>query len=695
MTAPALRLAVPLAVGIVASSAGIPLPAAIGVVAFGVVLYAAMTLLSRTPTRRYAMRSWWSIPLSLVAFGLGITTAILHQPPRLNLAHVNGRTALLSVDDVTRRDFSMTLHTSLLTIEGDTVPTGHRLLITTRGCDYTLMPGMTVGLRLNLSPITNMGNPDEYDYAGLMLRRGFRYRQHVTFNEMRVVTIKGHDIPWRTRLTRWRWQLEQQVLQTPVSATTQQLVIAMLLGDSRLIDADIRQTFTRAGVAHILALSGLHMVLVTWLAWLLLLPLDLLLLRRVRLLLTIVLMADYAVFTGLSPSVLRASIMIAMAIASELLYRRSSPVNALGVAALCILVVDPSQLQGAGFQLSFITMAALLVALPRGEATQSGIWAIRLKSAIMATVVAIVATLLVSVHHFNTISVVSIVANVLISPLVPVVMGLASVFALLSAAGLEFAPVSQATDAVCRLMEWIATQTASLPGGHFDGLYASEATAILYVVAVALLCWWLHSRGRAMLIATAVVTLAMVVSMVLTRLNTPSKGVIVINDYTHTPIFSYNGSEGLLWIPDDGDSTAVLRDKFINAHRAMLARRGIRQLTCVNGKDTLSRDDMTIRPPYASLQGFRMVALQHREWMREGALLPIHTDVAVLTKSFRGSIQLLNRYYSPSCVISSRALPTDSAKLLNCPHIVMEQTGGVVLSDINKKTRIYLHASTK
>lgn len=685
MNAPALRLAVPLAIGIAATSAGVSLPAAVGVVAVGVLLLAAITMLSRSPARRYALRRWWGLPAALIAMGLGMGTAILHRPPSMDLHRVNGRTALLSIDEVTRRDFGMTLSTSLLSIEGDTVATGHRLLVTTSGCDYTLLPGATVALRLNLSPITNLGNPDEYDYAALMLRRGFRYRQHVTSDEMHVVTAQGRAMPWRTRLTRWRWQLEQRILLARVGSATHQLVIAMLLGDSRLIDPEVRQAFTSAGVAHVLALSGLHMVLVAWLVWLLLLPLDLLRLRRVRLLLTIVLMTAYALFTGLSPSVMRAVVMLALAIAAQLLHRRTTPVNALGVAAVLILLADPAQLHGAGFQLSFLTMAALLVALPRGQAARNGFWADWAKSAIMATLVAVVATMLVTAHHFNTVSVVSMVANVLISPLVPVAMALASVFTLLCAAGLEFAPLNQATDALCRLMEWIATQASSLPGGHIDGLYVSGVTAMLYVVAVALLCWWLHARRRALLSATAVVTLAMVASMVVTRLNTPSKGVMVINDFNHTPIFSYNGSDAVLWIPDDNDSTAVVREKFMTAHRAMLARRGIRRLTCVSGSDTLCRGGISIRPPLAALHGLRMVVLQHRRPLREGALLPIHTDVAVLTKTFDGSVRLLKSCYSPSRVVTWRALPADSARLLGCRYEVLEQAGCVVLDGIDKK----------
>ena len=66
-------------------------------------------------------------------------------------------------------------------------------------------------------------------------------------------------------------------------------------------------------------------------------------------------------FTGLSPSVVRATVMIGFVFASLIFYRRSVSLNALAMAALVILLFSPSALYSVGFQLSFLTVATVLL----------------------------------------------------------------------------------------------------------------------------------------------------------------------------------------------------------------------------------------------------------------------------------------------------------------------------------------------
>ena len=108
-------------------------------------------------------------------------------------------------------------------------------------------------------------------------------------------------------------------------------------------------------------MSGLHVAVITLIIWFLLFPLDYLRGKKLRLVLTLVILVGYDLLTGMSPSVIRATVMIAFVFMSMIFYRKSTPLNAVATAALAILVFSPSALYSVGFQLSFITVVALIV----------------------------------------------------------------------------------------------------------------------------------------------------------------------------------------------------------------------------------------------------------------------------------------------------------------------------------------------
>lgn len=137
---------------------------------------------------------------------------------------------------------------------------------------------------------------------------------------------------------------------------------AMLLGDAGGMPEDWRQWMNRGGVAHLLAVSGLHVAL--WFV----------LLRRLiqplharpwqRLLLLTALLMLYALLTGLRDSVLRASVMLLTLETARVARRKADPLTSLALAAGIILLFRPLDLFSAGFQLSFGAVLGLCLVKP-------------------------------------------------------------------------------------------------------------------------------------------------------------------------------------------------------------------------------------------------------------------------------------------------------------------------------------------
>jgi competence protein ComEC len=133
---------------------------------------------------------------------------------------------------------------------------------------------------------------------------------------------------------------------------------AVLLGDRSALDSDTIENFRRTGLYHLLVISGLHVGLLVMVAALLLRLLRLS--ETWRSALVMLFLLGYAVLVEQRAPTLRATLMIFLYLASRLLYREKSGLNAIGLAALVLLLHRPTWLFESGFQLSF--SAALLIA---------------------------------------------------------------------------------------------------------------------------------------------------------------------------------------------------------------------------------------------------------------------------------------------------------------------------------------------
>lgn len=153
------------------------------------------------------------------------------------------------------------------------------------------------------------------------------------------------------------------------------VLVAMVLGDRRGLDQGLRGAFADSGVAHVLAVSGLHIGLVAWLCFGLLRRLLSLcgpLARRidaeiVAAPLAAILAIAFALITGARISTLRAVAVATIVLAGLARARRVRVIDALGVVAVALVLADPQVVTEVSFQLSFAAATTLSIALGRRE----------------------------------------------------------------------------------------------------------------------------------------------------------------------------------------------------------------------------------------------------------------------------------------------------------------------------------------
>lgn len=201
------------------------------------------------------------------------------------------------------------------------------------------------------------------------------------------------------------------------------ILAALTLGERSELSEDVRTRFTTAGVAHILALSGLHMGCLTLLLLSLLRPLQRWGSVGTGLSACILIggLWGYAFFTGLSPSVVRAACMCSLLGLGTALGRERLSLNVIAATAFFMLLIWPEWLMNVGFQLSFAAVLFIRWWHPWWNAW----WHPRsrvVRSVWMATTVSLVAqlgTLPLVLHYFGTFPVLFLPSNLLLLPLVP------------------------------------------------------------------------------------------------------------------------------------------------------------------------------------------------------------------------------------------------------------------------------------
>jgi competence protein ComEC len=342
--------------------------------------------------------------------------------------------------------------------------------LTAYGPTPPLAAGQRLAAEARLDQPVGFRNPGTFDYAERLRRRGITVVG--TVRGERITALDAGGPGWPTRLKNQAVAAMREAL-PPTSAA---LLAGLLLGERTDLPPDVDAAFRRAGVYHVLAVSGFNVALVASTTWALLAfaraP------RRIAALGALVVVVGFAAVVGPQPSVLRATLMAVLVLLALLLERDASVLNGLALAALVILAVRPADLYDPGFQLSFAATAGIVLApMPRG----------RLTSALAVSAAAQLAVLPISLAHFNQLSTIGILANLAVVPLA----GLATVLGLVAvAAGVASAALATwllaATWPVLLLLRGAVAVAAAVPGAVVHLPAPSPLAIACYVAALAL-----------------------------------------------------------------------------------------------------------------------------------------------------------------------------------------------------------------
>ncbi|MFA6822316.1 MAG: ComEC/Rec2 family competence protein, partial [Geobacter sp.] len=320
------------------------------------------------------------------------------------------------------------LHLERIVMAGGEIAVDGRLLVTIAKGEGSWLSGDRIRLRGSLRKPRRLGLPGEFDYPRYLRL----HRIDATFwvaDARQVLLMRAAAVSsWQRLLDGAAYRCDQLIRNAVPDPDTAAVVMALVTGSQSALSPELKAAYARAGVSHILSISGFHVAVIAatlaqllqwvglrwqWLA----LRFNV---RQVALLATLPAMIGYLVFTGAAPATTRSVIMLAAVLLALWAERESQVLDALLLAAFLLLVYDPVVLFDISFQLSFLSLWGIVVLTPLlvypFKDRLSG-WRRQLALFFAASLAAILATAVPTLVTFHQASFTGLLANLVVVPL--------------------------------------------------------------------------------------------------------------------------------------------------------------------------------------------------------------------------------------------------------------------------------------
>ena len=396
-------------------------------------------------------------------------------------------------------------------------PCRGRVLVFVDGDCSHLRPGDALRVFGEIALFSAPSNPGEVDRRSVYRQR--RLHARVSCDSIDQLILLGSAPSPAQRLYRLIASIGsrgRELLLEHIDGSSGSLSAALVMGKREFVDESTRDLLLVTGTAHLLSVSGLHLAIVVaiagWLATLVRLPLSL----KIVWILSICFL--YTAITGARPPVVRAAILVGTLMIALWMRRSGQPVNTLSLAALILMAINPQLLFNVGVQLSFLAVVTLLTCHgPQGSGPASLQEVFRREAQLQilldssrsptsravitgyrwlgqavwfsCCVTAITAPLVW--QHFHVVTPISVVTNVILSPLLFLALASGVTTVLV---GLLFEPCAIAPASVCgwtmEVIQQVVETAASIPGSHVWLPAPPTPWVATYYGVVTATMWW-------------------------------------------------------------------------------------------------------------------------------------------------------------------------------------------------------------
>ncbi len=261
---------------------------------------------------------------------------------------------------------------------------------------------------------------DGFDYGKYLARNGLCGVAYLYGNNIKYLsTEQPSGFIQRSYLLRDKLIRQFEIIGLKGSQLA--IISAITLGEKGLLSNDVRDTFSAAGVSHILVVSGMHVGFI----FLIIMWLMSIMSHRYRWILIsfgLLILWSYALLTGLAPSVVRATFMFSMMLLFRIMGEKYSIKHALCLSATILILINPNVLFNVGFQLSYLAVCGIVYFYPLLYKRISTLKSRSLRwilSSVAVTLSAQIFTLPIVIYNFHQFPIYFIISNLFVTIFAP------------------------------------------------------------------------------------------------------------------------------------------------------------------------------------------------------------------------------------------------------------------------------------
>ncbi|MDI3534449.1 MAG: competence protein ComEC [Thermosediminibacterales bacterium] len=393
---------------------------------------------------------------------------------------------IICEDPVFKKDRVVyTLQTQKVEIGRKSLEVSGRVRVTVKITDFQKNNmyrfGDLIKIKGKLCEPSGQRNPGGFNYSDFLFQRGISLMVYTRdFNtellgRNELGFFKGIMFKLRDRLS--------AAVTTGVKSENAAILNGILFGLKSNISEKVYSCFADAGIIHILAVSGLHVWFITAIFYWLFGKLKI---RSEYLKVCLILLGIfcYVFITGARPSVIRAGIMAGMTVLGRYSLRQTDMLTSLSLAGLVILVFNPMSLFSIGFQLSFAATFGIIFLFSYINSLFRFLPE-KIRGLVSVTTAAQLGVLPLTLYYFNTVSLVSVVTNLLIVPVVGLIVGIGFFSAVLGQIHhFVVLPLNKVNDVLLDYMVYMAKVLSDLPYSTVDLPAPSPLSILLYYLLI-------------------------------------------------------------------------------------------------------------------------------------------------------------------------------------------------------------------
>jgi len=388
--------------------------------------------------------------------------------------------------------------------------------------DYIVLKGRFI-------PFSKPDHQFAFDYSTYLKNHRITFR--IISNEYRVCPAIANSLNVIIQVEKLKEYISTTFKQYGLAKNENAILNALFLGDKSKLSYEQKDAFSDAGAMHLLAVSGLHVGII----YLLLLGI----LRMLNLKdgskwiagFVIITLWMYALITGFSPSVLRASIMFTILEIGRLSQLKTGIFNLLGASMFIILLIEPLAFFNIGFWLSHCAVASIVCFYPKINnwicfrfPPFKWIWSI-----VAVSLSAQIGTLPISIYAFHEFPLYFLLANVLLIPIVTPLLVMAVLASVFSTFPIILKLIVPSLSNGLSFMENVANAINSLPYSTISNLYVDWWQLIFIYFSVTLLLVFVNYRFFKYLRYLLISLIILILSFYVSSSQRPSEVLFVAN----------------------------------------------------------------------------------------------------------------------------------------------------------------------